>query len=52
MEIKINFKLNQEYRLIDQVREVLRYYHFMQDRTVLLFLDIAVYKISECTTLR
>ena len=27
MEIKIKFKPNPEYRLIDQVHEVLRYYH-------------------------
>jgi hypothetical protein len=28
MEIKINFKPNPEYRLMGQVREVLRYYHY------------------------
>ena len=28
MEIKIKFKLNSEYRLIEQVREILRYYHY------------------------
>ena len=28
MEIKIKFKPNPEYRLMDQVREVLRYYHY------------------------
>ncbi len=28
MEIKINFKQNLEYRLMDQTREVLRYYHY------------------------
>ncbi len=28
MEIKINVKPNPEYRLMDQVREVLRYYHY------------------------
>ena len=28
MEIKMKFKPNQEYRLMDQVREVLRYYHY------------------------
>ena len=27
MEIKLQFKLNPEYRLMEQVREVLRYYH-------------------------
>ncbi|MBU2521227.1 MAG: phage integrase N-terminal SAM-like domain-containing protein [Proteobacteria bacterium] len=28
MESKIKFKPNPEYRLMDQVREVLRYYHY------------------------
>jgi hypothetical protein len=28
MEIKTKFKPNPEYRLMDQVREVLRYYHY------------------------
>ncbi len=28
MDIKIKFKPNPEYRLMDQVREVLRYYHY------------------------
>ena len=28
MEIKMKFKPNPEYRLMDQVREVLRYYHY------------------------
>ncbi len=28
MEIKMKFKPNPKYRLIDQVREVLRYYHY------------------------
>jgi len=28
MEIKINFKPNPEYRLMDQAREVLGYYHY------------------------
>ena len=28
MENKINFKPNPDYRLMDQVREVLRYYHY------------------------
>jgi hypothetical protein len=28
MESKVNFKPNPEYRLMDQVREVSRYYHF------------------------
>ena len=28
MEIKINVKQNPEYRLMDQVREVLRYYQY------------------------
>ena len=28
MEIKMKFKQNPEYRLMDQVSEVLRYYHY------------------------
>ena len=28
MEIKTKFKPNPDYRLMDQVREVLRYYHY------------------------
>ena len=28
MEVKEKFKPNPEYRLMDQVREVLRYYHY------------------------
>jgi len=28
MEIKMKFKPNPEYRLMDQVRVVLRYYHY------------------------
>ena len=28
MESKIKFKPNPKYRLMDQVREVLRYYHY------------------------
>jgi len=34
MEIKIKFKPNPEYRLMDQVREVLRYYALKERKEV------------------
>jgi len=47
MESKIKFEPNPKYRLMDQAREVLRYYYYSYRIEQSYSLDIAVYKSDE-----